>query len=229
MMLLMRSKPRRDKRSDLPWRLIGTAIALGLIVPRAVSTGAARRVITGLRRRHNRGGLGVLLGTLPGAPSQERPPLADPVSRDAAATTPTLDGSSIKEADLTQTNEDAASEPGPALDVGESDDAELPIGTASDQPIEPFDRQAIPEEQPLDAARRAAAGGGEAGIPVGSDPDSIPPAGADCPVAYPIKGNGRSGIYHLPGAFAYERTVPTVCFRSAESAERAGFRAARHR
>lgn len=222
MMLL---KPRRDKRSDPPWRLIGTAIVLGLIVPRAVSTQAARRVVTGLLRRHKPGGL----GALPGAPSQERPSVADPVSRHSAEATASMHGSSMDEADLTRTNEDAASDPGPALDVDGSDDAELPIGTASDQPIEPFDRQAIPEEQPLDATRRAAAGGGEAGIPVGSDPDSIPPAGADCPVAYPIKGNGRSGIYHLPGAFAYARTVPTICFRSAEAAERAGFRAARHR
>lgn len=48
-----------------------------------------------------------------------------------------------------------------------------------------------------------------------------------CPPEFPIKANGRSGIYHWPGAFAYEQTRPTLCFRSTESADRAGFRPAK--
>lgn len=44
------------------------------------------------------------------------------------------------------------------------------------------------------------------------------------PEGYPVKGNRRSGIYHLPGDLAYERTVPSLWFRSAEAAERNGFR-----
>ncbi len=48
-----------------------------------------------------------------------------------------------------------------------------------------------------------------------------------CPPEFPIKANGRSGIYHWPGAFAYSQTHPTLCFRSAESADRAGFRPAK--
>jgi hypothetical protein len=47
---------------------------------------------------------------------------------------------------------------------------------------------------------------------------SVPPEG------YPVKGNRRSGIYHIPGDLAYERTVPTLWFRTPEAAERAGFR-----
>ncbi|MDQ4045305.1 MAG: hypothetical protein M3173_07645 [Chloroflexota bacterium] len=49
----------------------------------------------------------------------------------------------------------------------------------------------------------------------------------DCPDEFPVKGNGRSGIYHWPGASAYHQTTPTLCFRSPEAAERAGFRAAK--
>jgi hypothetical protein len=47
-----------------------------------------------------------------------------------------------------------------------------------------------------------------------------------CPVGFPIKGNGRSGIYHSPGALAYDQTRPTLCFRTTEAADRAGFRPA---
>jgi hypothetical protein len=61
-----------------------------------------------------------------------------------------------------------------------------------------------------------------------SEGDSIPGDGtAIAPPDYPIKGNGRSGIYHMPGGFAYERTVATVCFRTAEAAEAAGLRASK--
>lgn len=51
--------------------------------------------------------------------------------------------------------------------------------------------------------------------------------GDDCPAEFPIKANGRSGIYHWPGAFAYAQTRPTLCFRDAAAAERAGFRPAK--
>lgn len=48
-----------------------------------------------------------------------------------------------------------------------------------------------------------------------------------CPPEFPIKANGRSGIYHWPGALAYAQTRPTLCFRSVDAADRAGFRPAR--
>lgn len=48
-----------------------------------------------------------------------------------------------------------------------------------------------------------------------------------CPAEFPIKANGRSGIYHWPGATAYATTRPTLCFTSTEAAERAGFRPAK--
>jgi len=58
--------------------------------------------------------------------------------------------------------------------------------------------------------------------------DSVPGDGtATAAPGYPIEGNGRSGIYHLPGGFAYARTVPTICFRTPEAAEAAGLRASK--
>jgi hypothetical protein len=55
--------------------------------------------------------------------------------------------------------------------------------------------------------------------------DFIEGDGSDtCPVAFPIKANHRSGIYHLPGDLAYERTIPTYCYQTEASAERDGYR-----
>ena len=45
-----------------------------------------------------------------------------------------------------------------------------------------------------------------------------------CPDKFPIKGNATSKIYHLPDTSYYAMTKATVCFRSAEAAEYAGFR-----
>ena len=58
--------------------------------------------------------------------------------------------------------------------------------------------------------------------------DVIAGDGTDaCPLEFPVKANGRSGIYHWPGAMAYAHTRPTLCFRDREAAERAGFRPAK--
>lgn len=63
---------------------------------------------------------------------------------------------------------------------------------------------------------------------VRNESDSVPGDGtATVRDGYPIKGNGRSGIYHVPGGFAYDRTVASICFRSVEAAQAAGFRASK--
>lgn len=49
----------------------------------------------------------------------------------------------------------------------------------------------------------------------------------ECPADRPIKGNASSMIYHLPGSRFYGRTIPEVCFATAEEAEAAGYRAAK--
>lgn len=213
----MLSKPRRGRRSDPSWPLIVIAIVAGAIVTMAFSTGAARaaaraaarRVVNGLRER---------LDQQRGEQLRER--LADAVSGRIPGTT-TSGETPIDQADLTLTNEDAASDPGPPLIDAPSTEPTVPEEKADGIGTEPFDRRDIPEEQPLAAVAQELA--------AESNPDSVPADGTSvCPIDYPIKGNGRSRIYHLPGAFAYERTVPTICFRSADAAERAGFRAARH-
>ena len=45
----------------------------------------------------------------------------------------------------------------------------------------------------------------------------------DCPASYPIKGNMPAMRYHTPNHPSYNRTIPEVCFQSAEAAEAAGF------
>lgn len=62
---------------------------------------------------------------------------------------------------------------------------------------------------------------------VADDVDVIAGDGSlDCPADFPIKGNGRSGIYHWPGAHNYQQTQPTLCFRTTDAADNAGFRPA---
>ncbi len=48
-----------------------------------------------------------------------------------------------------------------------------------------------------------------------------------CPNGFPVKVKLASGIYHLPGMLAYDRTMPDRCYVSAEEAEADGFRAAK--
>lgn len=78
----------------------------------------------------------------------------------------------------------------------------------------------------------SAAEGGDSDEPVPGvvteDEDAVPGDGTtQCPEDFPIKGNGRSRLYHMPEGFAYARTKPEVCFRTPEAAERAGFRRAK--
>jgi len=68
----------------------------------------------------------------------------------------------------------------------------------------------------------------------GTEAMLITPAGAiagtgaaDCPEGYVVKGNASSRIYHVPGGNSYGRTMPEICFATAEDAEAAGFRAAK--
>ncbi len=63
--------------------------------------------------------------------------------------------------------------------------------------------------------------------PVAEDSDVVAGDGTmSCPADFPIKGNGRSGIYHWPGSHNYKQTHPTLCFRTTDAADRAGFRPA---
>lgn len=55
----------------------------------------------------------------------------------------------------------------------------------------------------------------------------VRPVDGSCPQGFPIKAKERSGIYHEPGMFAYERTNPDRCYPTAADAQADGFRAAK--
>jgi hypothetical protein len=54
-----------------------------------------------------------------------------------------------------------------------------------------------------------------------------PDADGSCPITHPIKGKLSTGIYHRPGAFAYDRTRADRCYRDDATAEADGLRAAK--
>lgn len=54
-----------------------------------------------------------------------------------------------------------------------------------------------------------------------------PDGNGDCPHGYPVKVKISSGIFHLPGGLAYERTKPDRCYATPQAAEADGYRAAK--
>ena len=62
-----------------------------------------------------------------------------------------------------------------------------------------------------------------AGTATAVDPDGE----GNCPLAFPIKGKLSTGIYHRPGAFAYDRTRADRCYRDESAAQSDGLRAAK--
>jgi hypothetical protein len=55
----------------------------------------------------------------------------------------------------------------------------------------------------------------------------VEPVDGACPDGYPVKAKLKSGLFHLPGMFAYERTNPDRCYASAADAEADGLRPAK--
>ena len=58
-------------------------------------------------------------------------------------------------------------------------------------------------------------------------PDWIDPIDGSCPASHPVKGNGNSKIYHVPGGRFYDSTVPERCYRDPQAAEADGMRASK--
>ena len=58
-------------------------------------------------------------------------------------------------------------------------------------------------------------------------PPWVDPNGTVCPQTHPVKGKLSSMIFQVPGNFAYERTTPDRCYKSADEAEGDGLRAAK--
>ncbi|HEX2065172.1 MAG TPA: hypothetical protein VHE80_12200 [Acidimicrobiales bacterium] len=54
-------------------------------------------------------------------------------------------------------------------------------------------------------------------------PDWVEPVEGSCPSTHPVKVKLSSGLFHLPGMAAYNRTNPDRCYRDEESALQDGF------
>lgn len=101
-------------------------------------------------------------------------------------------------------------------------------GTGTDRPAE--------HPEPADQAGQAAKAGPAApGTALSRKPAAkrrapswVEPDGSACPAGHPVKAKLASGIFHLPGMRAYERTTPDRCYASAEAAEADGLRRAKH-
>jgi hypothetical protein len=75
-------------------------------------------------------------------------------------------------------------------------------------------------------------GGGSGGAvrsrrPRRSEPWQEPAPDGTCAPSHPIKVKLRSGLFHLPGMFAYERTKADRCYRTSADAEADGFERAK--
>ncbi|MGH9280824.1 MAG: hypothetical protein ACRD12_22390 [Acidimicrobiales bacterium] len=55
----------------------------------------------------------------------------------------------------------------------------------------------------------------------------VEPEDGACPASHPIKAKMSSGIFHLPGMLAYDRTVPDRCYADEAGAEADGLRKAK--
>lgn len=55
----------------------------------------------------------------------------------------------------------------------------------------------------------------------------VAPEGEACPASHPVKVKEASGIFHVPGGLAYDRTAPDRCYPDVASAEADGFRQAK--
>jgi hypothetical protein len=68
----------------------------------------------------------------------------------------------------------------------------------------------------------------EAGAPeVTPQASWVEPNGSACPATHPVKAKMSSGIFHLPGMVAYDRTSPDRCYVDAEAAQADGLRQAK--
>lgn len=116
------------------------------------------------------------------------------------------------------------------IDTQETPPGDIDKGLGAHQDVAEFLQSSTEDSVGQPKESGGASGGEDAEDPLETmmkEGDAIPGNGtAECPEGFPIKGNGRSGLYHVPEGLAYPRTKPDVCFRTPEVAEKAGFRRA---
>jgi hypothetical protein len=97
-------------------------------------------------------------------------------------------------------------------------DATRPAGPAPDRTPERRADPVVVSDEPVAAV----------GHVVSDAPGWVAPGGdGACPLSHPVKANGNSRIYHLPGGQFYERTRAERCYVDAATAEADGYRAAK--
>jgi hypothetical protein len=63
--------------------------------------------------------------------------------------------------------------------------------------------------------------------PASAQPLWVEPEGDACPASHPVKGKLSSGLFHLPGMNAYDRTRPDRCYADEAAATEDGLRRAK--
>jgi hypothetical protein len=114
----------------------------------------------------------------------------------------------------------AADEPGLVIIGDESRQEPEPEPVTKAVAKRPAKKVAAPPKKAAAPAKKAAA-------PKVTLPPWVDPTGTICPKTHPVKGKLSSMIFQLPGNFAYERTTPDRCYKSADDAEDDGLRAAK--
>jgi hypothetical protein len=127
----------------------------------------------------------------------------------------------------------------PSVDGGPRPVPTVPSPTSTDptdgsEPTDPPSEPTVPADAPAaphlgPAPSAPVTDAGSTGPYPLTDPAHawVDPVDGACPPGFPVKVKLRSGIYHLPGMAAYERTVPDRCYPTAETAAADGLRAAR--
>src|SRR5262245_17698894 len=113
--------------------------------------------------------------------------------------------------------------------------AEPPVGAVGDLATEPAAPAADSPPPSADTPPPSAAVASDDPVAAAGDLATEEPGatwvapGEDgaCPPSHPVKANGNSGIYHLPGGPHYGRTRAERCYVDAAAAEADGYRAAR--
>jgi hypothetical protein len=109
--------------------------------------------------------------------------------------------------------------PAPVVEPVVAAEAPAPVVIA-DEPV--------PEPEPAPVVKPAAKKPAKkAAAPKKKLPPWVDPEGTVCPKTHPVKGKLSSMIFQVPGNFAYERTTPDRCYKSADDAEDDGLRAAK--
>jgi len=165
-------------------------------------------------------------GPFPAAPRSESAPEAAAAARRHGDEHPPLEEAVAEEIRL-----DAALEPSGAVAIEEGGGAvEEPAAVEDDDWSVP-EIEEPPPERPARPAKKAA-GAGRATAKKAARPKKpamawVEPDEGACPNSHPIKAKLSSGIFHLPGMFAYDRTKADRCYASAEDAESDGLHRAK--